>query len=95
MHRNGTSFQPFRLRAPPVRLEAGLSGSESRSIPIRCQRHGLESMDSEAAKGPCPCGASVASGGRDSYIKVVDRSHANRRVQSVSDIFNTFHEPYS
>ena len=52
-------------------------------------------MDSEAAKGPCPCGASVASGGQDSYIKVVDRSPANRRVQSVSNSFNTFHEPYS
>jgi len=37
----------------------------------------------------------VASGGRDSHIKVVDRSHTNRRVQSVSSFFNTFHEPYS
>jgi hypothetical protein len=71
---NPTTFRPFRLRAPPVRLEAGLSGSESTSIPIRCQRHGLEWMDSDAAKGPCPCGASVAGGGRDSYIKVFDRS---------------------
>ena len=34
-------------------------------------------------------------GAADSYIKVARRSPANRRVQSVSNFFNTFHEPYS
>jgi hypothetical protein len=34
-------------------------------------------------------------GGSGSDIKVARRSPANRRLQSVSHCFNTFHEPYS
>lgn len=91
----GTNFRPFRLRSPPVRLVAGLSGSESTSIPVRCQRHGLELMDSEAAKAPRPCGAAVASGGQGFVHQGRCSCGANRRVQTVSSFFNTFHEPYS
>ena len=69
--RNGTESVPYGTLFPrhyfsPPRADPGFPngrGNGQGHVPVRCQRHGLELMDSEAAKGPCPCGASGASGG--------------------------------